>query len=67
MGKTTKDDTIKRAVLKLLARGQVTLAEAARLADVSRQLVAHWARDMPDNRPDYLARLWLKANRRLRP
>lgn len=61
MGKTTKDDSIKQAALKLLSRGLVTQAEAARLADVSRQLVRHWAKDMPDRRDDYLARLWVKT------
>lgn len=57
------DDTIKRAALKLLTRGLVTQSEAARLAGVSRQLMKHWARDIPidRNREAVLARLWRGA------
>lgn len=57
----TNDDNTKRAVLKLLKRGHVTQSEAARLAGRSRQIVAHWAKDMPDARPEYLAKLWERA------
>lgn len=55
------DDSIKRAVLKLLKRGQVTQSEAARLAGRSRQIVAHWAKAVDDARPEYLAKLWRRA------
>ncbi len=57
----TSDDSIKRAVLKLLKRGQVTQSEAAHLAGRSRQIVRHWAKDLPDARQGYLAKLWAKA------
>jgi len=59
----TKDHAAKRAALKLLARGLVTEAEAARLAGVSRQLVHHWAKDIPvqANRDATLAKLWRSA------
>jgi hypothetical protein len=58
------DDTTKRAVLKLLKRGQVSPMEAARLSGRSHQIVAYWARDLPDARPAYLEKLWLRATRR---
>jgi hypothetical protein len=57
------DDTTKRAVLKLLRRGQVNPTEAARLSGRSRQIITHWARELPDARPAYLARLWERATR----
>jgi hypothetical protein len=58
------DDTTKRAVLKLLKRGQITVAEGARMCGRSHQIVTHWARDLPDARPAYLEKLWLRATRR---
>jgi len=62
----TNDDTTKKAVLSLLRRGLVTQSEAARMAGRSRQIVAHWARGLPDSRPDYLAKLWDRTHRRAR-
>lgn len=38
------DPEAKRAALGLLARGMVTIAEAAEHAGVSRQLMHHWVR-----------------------
>jgi hypothetical protein len=61
MDKPTNDDSTKAAVLKLLKRGQVTQSEAARLAGRSRQIVAHWAKGLPDARAEYLAKLWARA------
>lgn len=55
------DDTMKKAVLKLLRRGLVTQSEAARLAGRSRQIVAHWAKGLPDARAEYLTKQWAKA------
>jgi hypothetical protein len=65
---TTKDPAAKRAALALLAQGLITKAEAARLAGVSRQLVGHWAGDMPieRNREQYLSKIWRKALARKR-
>ena len=62
----TSDDIIKRAALSLLARGLVTQSEAARLAGISRQLMRHWAKDIPcdRNRDAYLGKLWAKATKR---
>jgi hypothetical protein len=58
----TTDDTTKQAVLKLLRRGQVTQAEAARLAGRSRQIVRHWAKDLPaDAREQHLTKLWQRV------
>lgn len=62
----TNENNTKRAVLKLLKRGQVTPSEAARLSGRSRQIVSHWAKDLPDARPEYLAKLWQRALKRAR-
>ncbi len=61
----TDETTTKRAALKLLAKGLVTQSEAARLAGVSRQLMRHWAREIPVDkaRDSLLARLWKQATR----
>lgn len=60
---TTKDPAAKRAVIILLSQGLITKAEASHLAGVSRQLIRHWARDIPDNRQAVLARLWRKVSK----
>jgi hypothetical protein len=60
----TSEDTTKKAVLSLLRRGLVTQSEAARLAGRSRQIVAHWAKDLPDSRAEYLAKLWRRSLQR---
>ena len=57
----TNDDSTKRAVLSILRRGLATQSEAARLSGRSRQIVAHWARDLPDTRAEYLAKTWKSA------
>lgn len=59
----TSDDTTKRAALYLLKRGLATQSEVARLAGRSRQIVAHWAKDMPDARAEYLAKVWQQASK----
>lgn len=44
---TTNDYTAERkAVIALLIRGEITLAEAAELAGVSRQLARYWAKQI---------------------
>jgi hypothetical protein len=58
---TAIDDTIKQAVLALLRRGIATQSEAARLSGRSRQIVRHWAKDLPESRCDYLNRQWQSA------
>lgn len=60
---TTKDTATKAAALRLLARGLITQSEAARLAGVSRQLVAHWAKglDVEPAREARLAQIWSKS------
>jgi len=65
----TKDDTTeRRAAIRLLRSGRVTLSEAAGLAETSRQLVSYWARqagiDAPAARAKYLKRLWDTARKR---
>lgn len=59
----TKDDTIKRAALALLTKGLASQSEVARLAGISRQLMKHWAKDIPVDRAReaVLAKLWRKA------
>jgi hypothetical protein len=57
---TTKDPAAKRAALALLSKGLLTQAEAAKLAGVSRQLMRHWAQEIPAkrNRDAVLTKLW---------
>lgn len=63
---TTKDPAAKRAAVSLLSRGLVTKSEAAELAGVSRQLIQHWAKDIPveQSRREVVSKLWRKAIRR---
>lgn len=60
----TSDDTTKKAVLDILSRGLATKSEAARLCGRSRQIVRHWARELPDARAEYLAEQWAIALKR---
>ena len=59
---TTKDPAAKAAAIDLLMRGLISKSEAARLAGVSKQLVQHWARDIPvdRNRNAVISKLWRK-------
>lgn len=59
---TTKDPAAKAAAVALLTKGLASQSEVARLAGASRQLVAHWAADIPieQNRNAVLAKLWRK-------
>lgn len=59
----TSDDTTKKAALSLLRKGLVNQSEAARLAGVSRQLMRHWAREIPVDaaRNSLLSKLWRQA------
>lgn len=63
---TTKDPAAKATAVALLSKGLVTPAEAARLAGISRQLLRHWAKDIPfkRNRDAVLAKLWRQALKR---
>ena len=63
---TTKDPAARAAALKLLRRGLASQSEVARLAGVSRQLMGHWAQDIPlnDVRNAVLAKLWRRALKR---
>lgn len=65
---TTKDPAAKAAAIALLSKGLITTAEAARLAGISRQLLRHWAKDIPvkRNREAVLAKLWRQAMGRKR-
>lgn len=60
---TTKDPAAKAAAISILSRGLATKSEVARLAGVSKQLMQHWAADIPveANRNAVLAKLWRKA------
>jgi transposase-like protein len=64
---TTKDPAAKAAAIALLTKGLASQSEVARLAGVSRQLVRHWALEIPveDNRNAVLAKLWRKHIDRL--
>lgn len=60
----TQDDNTKAAVIYLLRHGLATLSEAANLAGRSRQIVRHWARELPaDARDAHLAAQWKRAQR----
>lgn len=63
---TTKDPAAKAAAIALLSKGLATKAEVARLAGVSKQLMQHWALDIPieKNRAALLSRLWRQELRR---
>jgi transposase-like protein len=65
---TTKDPAAKAAALALLTKGLASQSEVARLAGVSRQLVRHWAQDIPveRNRDAVLAKLWRQELKRRR-
>lgn len=62
---TTKDPAAKAAAIALLTKGLASQSEVARLAGVSRQLVRHWAKDIPveRNRNAVLAKLWRQTLR----
>lgn len=61
MAKTaTNDDTTKAAAIYLLRQG-LGVADVARLAGRSRQIVAHWEKGLPKTRAENLARAWEKA------
>jgi DNA invertase Pin-like site-specific DNA recombinase len=57
---TTKDPAAKAAAIALLSKGLASQAEVARLAGVSRQLMRHWAMDIPveANRNAVLSKVW---------
>ena len=65
---TTKDQTAKNVALILLSKGLITMPEATKLAGVSRQLMRHWAKDIPweRNRDAVVAKLWRAAIKRKR-
>jgi hypothetical protein len=53
-------DLKKNAVLAMLAKGEATLSEAARLAGVSRQVCANWSKriDIKAKRDKWLNKRW---------
>jgi predicted HTH domain antitoxin len=61
------DEAARRAAIALLAAGEITAAEASRLAGVSRQLMAHWIKragiDWRRIRAARLAKEWRKATK----
>jgi hypothetical protein len=59
----TNDDTTKKAALYLIRQG-LGVADVARLAGRSRQIVAHWEKGLPETRAEYLAKAWARALQR---
>lgn len=63
----SKDVEARRAVVSLLARGVITMPEAAMLAGVSRQLLRYWVRQAGVQheraRKGVITKLWRKALR----
>jgi transposase len=60
MDKPANDDSTKKAAIYLLKRG-LAISDIARMAGRSRQIVAHWAKRLPETRKEYLAKQWEKA------
>jgi predicted HTH domain antitoxin len=62
------DEATRRAAIALLSRGDITAPEAAKLAGVSRQLMAHWIKragvDWRRIRDARLLKAWRKARAR---
>jgi len=56
----TSDDTTKRAALYLLRQG-LGVADVARLAGRSRQIVAHWEKGLAKTRAETLQQAWERA------
>ena len=61
MAKATFDDSTKAAAIYMLERGLASYVEIAKAAGLSRQIVAHWGKDYPNARAEYLARIWARA------
>jgi hypothetical protein len=57
----TDDDTTKRACLYMLERGLASYSELERLSGRSKQIIAHWAKQYPDARAEFLEKKWQKA------
>ena len=55
------DDTTKAAALYMLKRGLASYSEIAELSGRSRQIVAHWGKDYPNARAEYIAKAWQRA------
>ena len=55
-----------KAARKLASEGAATVAELARLAEVSRQLARHWVRDIDvhKRRREHLRKLWRETLKR---
>lgn len=65
----TIEDSIRLAAQKLLAKGIATPAEISKLTGLSRQIVAHWGReiDWKTARAEQLRKRWDSLTRRRRP
>jgi predicted transcriptional regulator len=65
---TTKDPKAKAAAISILSRGLATKSEVARLAGISKQLMHHWAKEVPVDRArnTVLTKLWHKELARKR-
>lgn len=57
----TIDNIIKRRVLYLLRHNLCTQKEAGDLFEQSKQIVRHWARDLPYTRDAYLEKIKKQA------
>ena len=57
-----KDPNARRAAVKLLARGSITVSEAATMAGVSRQVVRYWCHaagiEIGQARQTVITRIW---------
>lgn len=57
----TSDDITKRAVQTMLRKGLASFAELAEMSGRSRQIIAHWGKEHPNARAEYLKAQWEKA------
>ena len=65
MARAAIDDTTKRAALYLLKRG-LGVADVARLAGRSRQIVTYWEKQIPGRRDVRLALEWVRVMKTIR-
>jgi hypothetical protein len=57
----TSDDITKAACIQMLRKGLASYVEIAELSGRSRQIIAHWAKEYPNARAEYLKAQWDKA------
>lgn len=57
----TSDNITKAAAIAMLRKGLASYSEIAELSGRSRQIVAHWGKEYPNARAEYLKAQWAKS------